>query len=943
MVLGMELGELIRGFERNESVREKIIASVNNEQTITEILEAVMQKQEICETVMDNYQRDVIDRYNLIQGLPPTTDISSSALPENVSWLGLNLQGIKISSVEVEHAESGASKIRAVKNMVKRGITELSDKGGTSMTGKCYSIRGVNTRTTVYSTHGVDTDENIWRYILNLKTVGRIKRTFQPTDPIEWIHGLDMRIYIPLFDGYYMHYPKDHEGVRLIFSNTMMLSVDMSKLPEYINLLEYAKFYQHDEYMREKIREHKHADCAENPYYCEKKYIVPFKAIINRRVRKELASGGMILIHKRFALTTVVAQELLDDEQKKAYLSVLNTLISVMRSFQNFRYEVSVTEREMSYKMGDDILAFKRLQCFNTYFMSIFTFNLQGRELELATNSAMMYMLEPLYAAKYVRSAMQLIQTFLCSDNDDGFAIDYEQIDYKTPHPDLKIRGVKKVSERPWTLAEEHFEENLSEVISRLSYYDKSLYQPVIDYILYARSIPDTNLPSRIFAITTNISSYVGFYTIDGLSAHFIKMDKLPRTAEPDSLIMDMFESETMDVLNAFPYTKYTIYDAVQDAVKDTSSSMEFKDAIIMKKFITKISDGKFIQKQISMNATTKKKNIAIMRISDMALSDDITEKTVVSAGFRVVKGAGDKFRTVVPRPMTVHLAERIVGRPFNLYQNDPNKSSDTLNATYAQGSVATAPHNAASKSIFSSADDSIIVCDMDGESFDMTQAFMKRYQNLGYIKGIQTMTKLLDSGDRRVGTANVFELAKAILWEREFPSGENLPETLEQASKDFTYLRMDTPTGPVEICYPGNESGAIDTTFRNNVTFKTVKEWIEPRLMRYIKEKYSDIDVRDMTSANFGDDLCSQVRFGVQVDARRDMCKDITRKIIELFHDGPAKWGLKTHASKGDLGWGRSEFIKIRSQRGKVMPNYILDPYTSEKAPTVNYSVQLK
>ena len=188
-----------------------------------------------------------------------------------------------------------------------------------------------------------------------------------------------------------------------------------------------------------------------------------------------------------------------------------------------------------------------------------------------------------------------------------------------------------------------------------------------------------------------------------------------------------------------------------------------------------------------------------------------------------------------------------------------------------------------------------------------------------------------------------MFELANAILWEREFPSGLKIPETLEEASKDFTYLHMDTPTGPVNICYPGNESGAIDTGFRNNVTFKTVKEWIEPRLLEYVKDKYRDVDVRTLTSANFGDDLCAQLRFGVKMDEMREMCKDICRKIIELFQEGPALWGLKTHASKGDIGWGRSEFIKIRSQRGKVLPNNILDPYISEKAPTINYSVQMK
>ena len=307
------------------------------------------------------------------------------------------------------------------------------------------------------------------------------------------------------------------------------------------------------------------------------------------------------------------------------------------------------------------------------------------------------------------------------------------------------------MKEKPWTLAEEHYDEAHEKVVNNLQRYEPRIRGVIINFMKYARVIDDTNLPAHIFSLAANISAYVGFYAIDGLSAHFMKMDKLSRRAKPSTLIMDMFESETLDALKAFPYTKYSVHSAAQDASRDASSSMEFKDAIIMKKSITKIADGKFVQKPISMSATTKKKNIAIMRLADMAESKAITDKTIVSAGFRVVKGAGDKFRTVVPRPMDVHLAERMIHRPMNLFQNDPNKSNDTLNSNYAQGSVATAPHNSASKSIFSLADDRVVVCDMDGESFDMTQAFMKRYQNLGYLKGIEAATSLLDSGERQL------------------------------------------------------------------------------------------------------------------------------------------------------------------------------------------------
>ena len=86
----------------------------------------------------------------------------------------------------------------------------------------------------------------------------------------------------------------------------------------------------------------------------------------------------------------------------------------------------------MFYVMANDILAFKRLQCFNAYIMCVFMFNLSGDELGLATAAVKAYILEPLYAAKHVRSAMQLIQTFLCSESENGFAIDYDQIHIQT-------------------------------------------------------------------------------------------------------------------------------------------------------------------------------------------------------------------------------------------------------------------------------------------------------------------------------------------------------------------------------------------------------------------------------------------------------------------------------------------------------------------------------
>ena len=343
----MDIHELMKGYERNTEIHEKIVSDANDHKSINEIFEILLAKQERCEIISDEYLREVVDIYNSIQGLPKTHAVDASSLSREAVELGRNLQDIKIRPVEFEHVDKGTSRICAVKTQIKRGFSELPMKGGTVLANKCLSIRNGLTMTTVYSTHGSDTNEETWRYTLSLKPKKKFNVHFELPDTDSWLHDLKMKIYIPLFDGYYMHYPEGQEGVRIIFENTMLTSVDMSKMPEYINLLDYAEFYQYDEYLREKIEGHEHGDCDAEPYFCAKKYTVPIKSIIQRRIRKELASGGMIFIHKRFALSTILVEKLFNDEQKKSYDEALNYLTTVMSSFKTFKYEVSVTERDV--------------------------------------------------------------------------------------------------------------------------------------------------------------------------------------------------------------------------------------------------------------------------------------------------------------------------------------------------------------------------------------------------------------------------------------------------------------------------------------------------------------------------------------------------------------------------------------------------------------------
>ena len=61
------------------------------------------------------------------------------------------------------------------------------------------------------------------------------------------------------------------------------------------------------------------------------------------------------------------------------------------------------------------------------------------------------------------------------------------------------------------------------------------------------------------------------------------------------------------------------------------------------------------------------------------------------------------------------------------------------------------------------------------------------------------------------------------------------------------------------------------------------------------------------------------------------------------IFNSGPTKWGLVTTPDKGYIGIGKSEYIKVTAQRGKVLPNNILDPFENEKSPTINFDNQMK
>ena len=169
----------------------------------------------------------------------------------------------------------------------------------------------------------------------------------------------------------------------------------------------------------------------------------------------------------------------------------------------------------------------------------------------------------------------------------------------------------------------------------------------------------------------------------------------------------------------------------------------------------------------------------------------------VVSAGTRTVKGAGPKIRMVCPQKLSMHIAGRILFDSLVRYSNAPKTSANSDNDFIGLGNAAAAPHTSAPKVILSSSDESVIIVDLDGKSYDKSQRWMKPKQNLGYYRGFERYCKTLPQEDVCLGKSNLTTIAKKMLMDRYLESNDPM-----------TFLRIDTPLGKMLIGYPGNESG---------------------------------------------------------------------------------------------------------------------------------------
>ena len=152
---------------------------------------------------------------------------------------------------------------------------------------------------------------------------------------------------------------------------------------------------------------------------------------------------------------------------------------------------------------------------------------------------------------------------------------------------------------------------------------------------------------------------------------------------------------------------------------------------------------------------------------------------------------------------------------------------------------------------------------------------------------------------------------------------------------------------GVMEIGYPGNESGEVDTMIRNLLTNKAVAFFLRPQILamadKILIDQGKDIKSIDYFSVFLGDDTNNQLIFRKGTWNESEAVKKIAKGVIDLFNLGPAKWGLMTTPDKGCIGIGKSEYIKIMAQRGKILPNNILDPFENEKSPTINFDIQMK
>ena len=170
-----------------------------------------------------------------------------------------------------------------------------------------------------------------------------------------------------------------------------------------------------------------------------------------------------------------------------------------------------------------------------------------------------------------------------------------------------------------------------------------------------------------------------------------------------------------------------------------------------------------------------------------------------------------------------------------------------------AQGIPSAAPHIMVSKVFASSSDEQAIVVDLNAASFNKMQHQMRPFHLMGFYEGVLEQIHQIPGNERRMGHANLAELATGLFKEK-------------MKLKDIRYYKQSTAFGEVEIMYPGNKSGSIDTTNVNNATENCVFDYIQKRVVQDVGtllssyKKKGEYRYIGMTANFLGDDYKSQV-----------------------------------------------------------------------------------
>ena len=265
------------------------------------------------------------------------------------------------------------------------------------------------------------------------------------------------------------------------------------------------------------------------------------------------------------------------------------------------------------------------------------------------------------------------------------------------------------------------------------------------------------------------------------------------------------------------PAANDTATNAIVSLVTITASSMEINDEIHVSLKIPNwdVKTGIVMKVSGNMPVTSKKKTIVIIRMKEMIESTEWMEDTLVGSGSRKVRGAAEA-RNVCPESFsTLAVQHMILGKINQMMLSESAIGSE--NVQIAQGIPSAAPHNVASKVFALSSDEQAIVVDLDAASFDKTQHQMRPFQLMGFYDDFLEQTHQIPGNERRMGHATLAELATGLVKEN-------------MKFNDIRYYKQSTAFGEVEIMYPVNKSGSIDTTNVNNATENVVFEYIQRR-----------------------------------------------------------------------------------------------------------------